>query len=93
MRTLTTEDIECRGIPKKIIGLVPREIITTDEGITDNYNLKDDIIKIVVIESHKGTMHIGIAYLKGMGLVLKFVIALYVFLMLSKQMLNLNHLK
>lgn len=68
MRPLTTEDIECRGIPKKIIGLVPREIITTDEGITDNYNLKDDIIKIVVIESHKGTMHIGIAYLKGMGL-------------------------
>ncbi|MBQ6992681.1 MAG: hypothetical protein IJN50_07275 [Clostridia bacterium] len=68
MRPLTTEDIECIGIPKKIIGLVPREIITTDEGITDNYNLKDDIIKIVVIESHKGTMHIGIAYLKGMGL-------------------------
>lgn len=68
MREMTTEDIECKGIPKKVIGLVPREIITTDEGITDDYNVKADIIKVVVIESHKGTMHTGIAYLKGMGL-------------------------
>lgn len=68
MREMTTEDIECKGSPKKVIGLVPREIITTDEGIADDYNVKDDIIKVVVIESHKGTMHTGIAYLKGMGL-------------------------
>lgn len=68
MREMTTEDIDCKGIPKKVIGLVPREIITTDEGIADDYNVKDDIIKVVVIESHKGTMHTGIAYLKGMGL-------------------------
>lgn len=68
MREMTAEDIDCKGSPKKVIGLVPREIITTDEGIIDDYNVKADIIKVVVIESHKGTMHTGIAYLKGMGL-------------------------
>lgn len=47
---------------------MPGEIITTDEGIADDYDLKNDIIKAVVIEPHKGTMHTGIAYLKGMGL-------------------------
>lgn len=51
-----------------MIGLVPEEIITTDVGVANDYNLEDDIIKAVVIEPHKGTMHIGTAYLKGMGL-------------------------
>ena len=68
MREVTKDDIACNGIPKKVIGLVPGEIITTDEGIVDDYDLKNDIIKVVVIEPHKGTMHTGITYLKGMGL-------------------------
>jgi len=68
MREVIVEDIGCKGTPKKVIGLVPGEIITTDEGIADDYDLKNDIIKVVVIEPHKGTMHTGIAYLKGMGL-------------------------
>ncbi|MBQ2917014.1 MAG: adenine deaminase [Clostridia bacterium] len=68
MREVTTSDISCKGIPKQVIGLVPGEIITTDEGISDDYDLSNDIIKAVVIEPHKGTMHTGIAYLKGMGL-------------------------
>lgn len=68
MREVTEEDIGCKEISKKVIGLVPGEIITTDEGIVDDYDLENDIIKAVVIESHKGTMHTGIAYLKGMGL-------------------------
>ena len=68
MRTVTLDDISCQGVPKKVIGLIPGEIITTDEGIADNYDLANDIIKAVVIESHKGTMHTGISYLKGMGL-------------------------
>ena len=68
MRKVGLSDISCKGIPKQIIGLVPGEIITTDEGIVDDYDLKNDIIKVVVIEPHKGTMHTGIAYLKGMGL-------------------------
>lgn len=68
MREVTAEDIGCKGTPKKVIGLVPGEIITTDEGVADDYDLKNDIIKVVVIEPHKGTMHTGIAYLKGMEL-------------------------
>ena len=68
MREVTARDIACKGIPKQVIGLVPGEIITTNEGVADDYDLGNDIIKAIVIESHKGTMHIGVAYLKGMGL-------------------------
>ena len=68
MREIDLSDLICKGVPKQIIGLIPGEIITTDEGIADDYDLENDIIKAVVIEPHKGTMHIGIAYIKGMGL-------------------------
>lgn len=68
MRTVTLKDVSTNGKPKQVIGLVPGEIITTDEGVSSNYDPENDIIKIVVIESHKGTMQTGIAYLKGMGL-------------------------
>lgn len=68
MREVTAEDISCKGQAKQVIGLVPEEIITTDVGVANDYNLENDIIKAVVIEPHKGTMHIGTAYLKGMGL-------------------------
>ena len=68
MKEVTVSDIDCKGIPKQVIGLVPGEIITTNEGVIEDYNLENDVIKAIVIESHKGTMHIGIAYLKGMGL-------------------------
>lgn len=68
MREININDIECKAIAKQIIGLVPEEIITTNEGSSRGYDLKNDIIKVIVIESHKGTMHIGIAYLKGLGL-------------------------
>ena len=68
MRDVLLSDIGCYGVNKQVIGLVPGELITTNEGITNNYDLDNDIIKVVVIESHKGTMHTGIAYLKGMGL-------------------------
>ena len=68
MREIKIEDIKSDGNSKQVIGLVPGEIITTDEGATKDYDLENDIIKAVVIESHKGTMHTGIAYLKGMGL-------------------------
>ena len=68
MREVLLSDIECSGINKQVIGLVPGELITTNEGISSDYDLDNDIIKAVVIESHKGTMHIGIAYIKGMGL-------------------------
>ena len=68
MREVLLSDIECSGINKQVIGLIPGELITTNEGISSDYDLDNDIIKAVVIESHKGTMHRGIAYIKGMGL-------------------------
>ena len=68
MREVTVEDISCKGQAKQVIGLVPGEIITTDAGVAKDYDLENDIIKAVVIESHKGTMYMGTAYLKGMGL-------------------------
>ena len=68
MKELTLNDIRCKGAKKQVIGLIPGQIITTDEGATDDYDLGKDIIKLVVIESHNGTNHIGIAYLKGLGL-------------------------
>ena len=68
MKPVTKENFYCKGIPKKVIGLVSKELITTDEGTSIDYQLDKDIIKIVVIEPHKGTMHTGICYLKGLGL-------------------------
>ena len=68
MKELTLDDIKTNGKPKQVIELIPGQIITKDGGVATGYNLKNDIIKVVVIESHKGTMHTGIAYLKGMGL-------------------------
>ena len=68
IREVLLSDIECSGINKQVIGLIPGELITTNEGISSDYDLDNDIIKAVVIESHKGTMHMGIAYIKGMGL-------------------------
>ena len=68
MKPVTKEDFYCKGIPKKVIGLVSKELITTDEGFVTDYQLDKDIIKIVVIEPHNGTMHTGICYLKGLGL-------------------------
>lgn len=68
MHDLTLADVAQKDKLAQVIGLQAGEIITTDAGATTGYNLDDDIIKIVVIESHKGTMHTGVAYLKGMGL-------------------------
>lgn len=68
MQPVTKENFSCKGIPKRVIGLVPGELITTDEGQVTDYDLDNDIVKIVVIEPHKGTMHTGICYLKGLGL-------------------------
>lgn len=68
MREFQVSDIACKGKAKQVIGLIPGQIITEDAGAAKDYDLENDIIKMVVIESHKGTMHTGIAYLKGMGL-------------------------
>ena len=51
-----------------VIGLVDGEIVTTDNGYADHVDVEQDVLKIAVIERHKGTGHIGLGYLQGYGL-------------------------
>ena len=46
--------------------MVPGEIITTDNGYADHVDLEKDILKIAVVERHKGTHHIGLGYIQGL---------------------------
>ena len=54
--------------PCGVLGMVPGEIVTTDAGLADGISVKDDVLKIAVIERHKGTNHIGVGYVRGYGL-------------------------
>ncbi len=54
--------------PRGIIGMVPGEIVTEDQGYSDHIDVEWDVLKIAVIERHKKTRHIGIGYLQGYGL-------------------------
>lgn len=54
--------------PAPVVGMVPGEIITTDEGTASAVSVADDVLKAAVVERHKGTGHIGIGYIKGYGL-------------------------
>ena len=67
MARLTAEDFAERR-PRGIIGMVPGELVTTDQGYSDHIDPEWDILKIAVIERHKNTHHIGIGYLQGYGL-------------------------
>ena len=58
------EDVRQRGV----IGMIPGEIVTTDNGYSDRVDLEKDILKIAVIERHKNTHHIGLGYIQGYGL-------------------------
>ncbi|MBR7040884.1 MAG: adenine deaminase [Clostridia bacterium] len=53
---------------KAIIGMVKGEIITTDDGYADGVDTEKDVLKIAVIERHRGTGHIGLGYLRGYGM-------------------------
>ncbi len=52
----------------KVIGLVPGELLTTDEGSASAVDPRRDIVKLAVIERHRGSGHVGKAYVKGYGL-------------------------
>ncbi len=54
--------------PRAVLGMVPGELITTDEGYADGIDTERDILKIVVAERHNNTHHIGIGYIRGYGL-------------------------
>ncbi len=54
--------------PRGVIGIVPGEITSTDCGYATKVDAENDILKIAVIERHRGTGHIGVGYLHGYGL-------------------------
>ena len=54
--------------PRGVIGMIPGEIVTTDNGYATGVDVEKDILKIAVIERHKNTRHIGIGYIQGYGL-------------------------
>ena len=51
-----------------VLGMIPGEIVTTDNGYASQVDLEQDILKIAVIERHKNTGHVGLGYLQGYGL-------------------------
>jgi adenine deaminase len=67
--------IPAKGKTIRVIDILPNQIVT-DEFITKatikngfvESNTTDDILKIVVIERHKATGHIGKAFVRGFGL-------------------------
>ena len=64
---LTPEDfVDSR--PRGVIGMVPGQIVTTDNGYSDRVDTERDILKIAVVERHRNTHHIGIGYIQGYGL-------------------------
>ena len=64
---LSAEDFKDER-PRGVIGLVPGEIVSTDNGYASSVDIEKDILKIAVIERHKNTHHIGLGYLQGYGL-------------------------
>ncbi len=54
--------------PRAVLGIIPGEIITSDEGYAEGIDVEKDILKIVVAERHNNTHHIGIGYIRGYGL-------------------------
>jgi len=68
LEPITIDKINKHNEKLKLIGLISGEIITKDEGYATEINIKEDILKLCVIERHKSTGHIGIAYIKGYGL-------------------------
>ncbi len=68
IREITAGSFKLNKEKEKVIGLVPGEILTTDEGYATDVDVDQDICKLSVIERHHNTGHIGIAFVKGYGL-------------------------
>ena len=67
VRHLTEDDFR-DARQRGVIGMIPGEIVTTDNGYADHVDLEKDILKIAVVERHKNTGHIGLGYIQGYGL-------------------------
>ncbi len=53
---------------EKVIGLIPGEILTSDEGYAEGVDISRDICKLSVIERHHATGNMATAFVKGYGL-------------------------
>ena len=51
-----------------VIGMVPGQIVSTDNGRAEAPDPDRDILRIAVIERHRGTGHVGLGYIQGYGL-------------------------
>ncbi len=76
IRTPEAKDffIENKGNICRIINIIPGQLIT-DEIIAEldfssgnGIDISNDILKLAVLERHKGTGHMGIGFVKGLGL-------------------------
>ncbi len=65
---ITPESFALKKEKEKVIGLVPQQILTTDEGYSSKIDLSCDICKLSVVERHRKTGNIGTAFVKGYGL-------------------------
>ncbi len=68
MPQVCAENFRLKRAQERVIGLVQGQILTTDEGYACKIDVEKDICKLAVIERHKGTGHIGVAFVKGYGL-------------------------
>lgn len=68
IKDIRAEHFQLKKEKEKVIGLVPHEILTTDEGYAADVDVHKDICKVSVIERYRATGHIGIAFVKGYGL-------------------------
>ena len=67
LSALAADDFRDRR-QRGVIGMVPGEIVTTDNGYATQVDLEQDILKIAVVERHEHTGHVGIGYIQGYGL-------------------------
>ncbi len=65
---ITADSFKLKKEKAEIIGLVSGEILTTDEGYAASVDVNQDICKLAVVERHRKTGHIGVAFVKGYGL-------------------------
>lgn len=54
--------------PRSIIEVVPNELLTNNIGVTNDYDLDNDILKLIVMDCHNNTGKYSICYVKGIGL-------------------------
>ncbi len=68
IKEVTANNFKLNKEKEKVIGLVPGQILTTDEGYAKCVDIDKDICKLSVVERHRFSGHIGTAFIKGYGL-------------------------